>query len=123
VLTVYVAALIALSSALTFFGRQPGEPLFILSAIAMVLAPNLVWYHHYIFMLLPLFVWMAWTRLEPRSVAWCLLGFMIIQSDRWLPPYGLLIHVFGHASMLILLVWQVRALLSRRAAEAPAPRS
>ena len=62
----------------------------------MTLAPNVMWYHHYTFLILPLFIWMGYAKLAPHVVGWCLLGMLIIQVDRWALTHGLLIHVFAH---------------------------
>lgn len=113
-LTLYVLLIVIISCWLTFRGKQPREPSFIISTLAMMLSPNVMWYHHYVFMLLPLLIWMGWSHLDRRVVIWCLTGLLIVQFDRYLPPYGLLIHVFGHFSLLIILVWQIRWFYSQR---------
>lgn len=107
-LSLYILVVITVSCILTFLGRQPKEPSFIVTGFAMLLAPNILWYHHYVFILLPLLIWMGWSQLDGRVVAWSLLGLLIIQVDRYFPPYGLIIHIFGHASLLAVLFWQVR---------------
>lgn len=115
VLTLYIVSIIVVSGYFVFYGKQAGEALFIITMIGMTLAPNVMWHHHYIFLLLPLFVWMGWSRLSSSVVAWCLAGLMIIQIIRIFPPaYGLLIHIFGHLSMLSLLIWQWRQFKSGR---------
>lgn len=107
-LALYVLVVISTSCILTVLARQPKEPSFVVTGFAMMLAPNIMWYHHYVFILLPLLIWMGWRRLDGRVVAWSLFGLLIIQVDRYFPPYGLMIHIFGHVSMLSLLFWQVR---------------
>ena len=106
-LTLYFALVLCLS-ALGAYLRRIREPFFIIAALAMMLSANIIWYHHYVFFLLPLLIWMAWKRLDPRVVAWCFGGMLIIQLDRWMLTYGLLAHVFGHLTILWLLVGQVR---------------
>jgi hypothetical protein len=59
-------------------------------------------------------VWMAWSRLDRRVVIWCLAGLLIVQFDRRFPPHGLLIHLFGHLSLLAVLAWQLREFYGRR---------
>lgn len=110
ILTIYVLAIIGLSCLLTFFGlqAQAREPAFIITTFGMVLSPNIVWYHHYVFFLLPILIWIAWSKFKPSVVVWCLLGLLVIQFDRYFATYGLLIHVFGHITMLSVLVWQIR---------------
>jgi hypothetical protein len=112
-LTIYILGVIALSCALTFLGRQTEAPSFIVTALGMMLSPNILWYHHYVFILLPLLVWMGWSRMDKRVVLWCLAGLILIQFDHRFPPYGLLIHIFGHASLLAVLTWQVRQFFLR----------
>lgn len=107
-LMVYLFILICLSILIMFLGRQSIEPPFIVTVFAMMLSPNVMWYHHYVFALLPLLIWMGWRHLDKRVVAWCLVGFLTIQLDRWNPPYGLWIHIFFHISMLVILIWQIR---------------
>lgn len=113
-LTLYILALIGVSGLLTHLDRSAHEPLFIITALGMTLSSNIMWYHHYVFLLLPLLVWMGWSRLKPSVVLWCFVGLLIVQFDRRLPPYGLLIHLFGHLSMWLLLAGQIRALYRRR---------
>lgn len=115
ILTYYIFIIIVISNLLFFFGKQEKEPVFIITALGMMLSPNVMWYHHYVFILLPVLIWMGWSRLDWRVVGWCLMGLLIVQIDRWFPPYGLLVHVFGHISILIILFHQLRGFtLSRR---------
>jgi hypothetical protein len=69
----------------------------------MLLSPNILWYHHYVFFLLPLLIWMTWQRQNNLVMLWCLTGMLIIQFDYFLLTGGLLIHLFGHFSILALL--------------------
>lgn len=101
-LTIYLALIVVLSGIATLFLKER-EPFFIVVALAMMLSPNILWYHHYVFILLPLLVWMAWSRLNRYVVLWCLAGLFIIQIDRRYLTYGLLIHLFAHASLLLIL--------------------
>lgn len=105
-LTIYLALIVAISGLATLFLKER-EPLFIVVALAMMLSPNILWYHHYVFILLPLLVWMAWSRLNARVIGWCLAGLFIIQVDRRYLTYGLLIHLFAHISLLLLLGHQI----------------
>jgi glycosyl transferase family 87 len=110
----YILLIIILSAFLTLRGKQPKEPLFIITALGMMLAPNILWYHHYVFMLLPLLVWMGWRHLDASIVTWCCIGLLIVQIDRRFPPYGLVIHIFSNLSMLIVLSWQIREFYSKK---------
>lgn len=107
-LILYVLCILVISSILTLRGHQPREPLFIVTALGITVLPNVMWYHHYVFAFLPLLVWMAWMRLDPRVVLWCLTGMIIIQSDRFALTDGLLIHLFVHISIISIIVWQVQ---------------
>jgi hypothetical protein len=82
--------------------------LFVLTALGMMLAPNLLWYHHYVFMLLPLLVWAGWRGLDESVVIWCCIVLLIVQIDRRVPPYGLAIHIFSNITMLVILFGQIR---------------
>ena len=112
-LAVYILALILASGILTWIaakqGRPAREPLFIITALGMTVSPNIMWYHHWTFVLLPLLVWMAWMRLNPIVVGWCLFGLFIMQCDRRLPTLGLLIYLYCHLSLWLVLAWQIRA--------------
>lgn len=100
-LTFYLLALILFAAYIAFrSGRS--EASFIVTALAMMLSPNIMWYHHYVFFLLPLLVWMAWQR-SKRVTLWCMAGMLLIQFDYFLLSRGLLIHIFGHLSMLFVL--------------------
>lgn len=102
-LTFYLLIVILLAAYITFrSGRK--EPSFIVTALAMMLSPNIMWYHHYVFFLLPLLIWMGWQRRSQAVTIWCMVGMLIIQFDYFLLSYGLLVHVFGHLSILIVLV-------------------
>lgn len=111
----YILLVLILSAWLTLRGKQPREPLFILTALGMMLAPNILWYHHYVFMLLPLLIWMGWRGLDASVVAWCCILLLIVQIDRRVPPYGLAIHLFSNITIWIILFWQVRQLHAGRA--------
>ena len=106
--TLYILLIIVLSALLTLRKRHSKEPLFIMTALGMMLAPNILWYHHYIFMLLPLLIWMGWRGLDASVVIWCCIGLLIVQIDRRVPPYGLAIHLFSNLTMLIVLFGQIR---------------
>jgi alpha-1,2-mannosyltransferase len=101
-LTLYLLMVILLVAYLTFRKGQR-EPLFIITALAMPLSPNIVWYHHYVFFLLPLLLWMAWRRDSLAVKLWCMAGMLLIQYDYYALSGGLLTHVFGHVSILAVL--------------------
>lgn len=102
-LTFYLLAMILLAAYITFrSGRK--EPSFIVTALAMMLSPNIMWYHHYVFFLLPLLVWMGWQRRSTAVIIWCMAGMLVIQFDYYLLSRGLLVHIFGHLSILAVLV-------------------
>lgn len=107
-LTIYAGAVLAVSAALAWRSKE-AVPLFVVSGLAMVLSPNIVWYHHWVFLSVPLMVWMGWKKLSPPVVLWCMVGLIVVQADRWLLTHGLLIHVFGHASILWVMGEQARA--------------
>ena len=119
-LTLYILCVILLSGLFFVRGnRDEKEPFFIVTALGMTLLPNVIWYHHYIFLLLPALVWMGWSRFEWRVTSWCLMGLLLIQMDRYFSPYGLSAHAFGHISILALLFRQARRLVRKYAENAP----
>ncbi len=113
-LMLYIALVILASAFLTIAGKQSYEPLFLITVMGMAILPNVMWYHHYVFLLLPFLIWMGWKRLDVRIIAWVLLGLIIIQIDRIL-TFGLLIYLFAHLCILILLVEQARQFFQRKA--------
>jgi hypothetical protein len=110
-LTAYMLLVFAVSAIIAYLSRER-EPLFIVLSLGLTLIPNVMWYHHYVFFLLPIFVWLAWRRLHPAVVVWCIVGLSLIQVDRLYSflevTHGLLAHAFGHLSILFVLAWQVR---------------
>lgn len=104
----YFAALIGISALIFSVTKSNKELVFAIIGLSMALSPHIMWYHHYIFISLPLLVWSAASRFDTRVIGWCLFGLLIIQIDRWLPPYGLFIHIFGHVSILALLFQQLK---------------
>ncbi len=106
-LGLYLFIVVSLAAWMTFRGK-PKETLFIVSMLAMMLSPNILWYHHYVFFLLPLLVWMGWRRDNLFVTLWCLGGMFLIQLDYFLLSGGLLIHVFGHLSILAVMFLPVR---------------
>lgn len=113
ILTIYIFLVIGSSCAFTFFSKQPKEPLFIITTLGMMLSPNIAWYHHYVFILLPVLLWMAWSRLDWRVVTWCFLWLLIVQVDRNRLTYGLLIQIISHISLLTVWIWQVKNFMSQ----------
>jgi alpha-1,2-mannosyltransferase len=107
-LTFYLLLVILLAAYLAFRKGQK-EPLFIITALAMPLASNIVWYHHYVFFLLPLLLWMAWRRDSLAVTFWGLAGMLLIQFDYFWLSGGLFIHIFGHFSILAVLFQSARA--------------
>lgn len=111
-LLVYVALACIVSALLTLLLKEH-EPLFIVTGLGMMLSPNVLWYHHYVLILPFLLVWMAWSKFNTPVLLWCVLGLCIVQIDRYVLTYGLLIHLFGHLSILGILAWQVSQLVTR----------
>ena len=112
VLTMYVAAILLLAGVLGFITKQR-EPLFIIVCLAAMLSPNVLWYHHFVFFVLPLLVWMAWSNFRARVVLWCCGGFVLVQAAGSWTVCALYVHAFGHASILLLVLWQVYEVLGR----------
>jgi hypothetical protein len=110
VLIGYMITVFALSGILTYITRE-SEPLFIILCFGLALMPNVMWYHHYVFFLLPVLIWLGWRRKHPAVVAWCFAGLTLIQMDRLYGflevTNGALAHGFGHLSILFILGWQL----------------
>jgi hypothetical protein len=81
-------------------------PLFIVLGLVIPVSPNVMWYHHYVFLLPPLLIWMAWQKLEMKLSLWILTGLLIIQVDYFFLTTGLLIHLFVQLSILRLIYQQ-----------------
>jgi len=111
-LTVYMVVVLVLGGWLNWRLKQP-DLWFVLISLAVTLSSGIMWYHHYVFLLIPMFVLMAWSRLNRGVVLWCLLWLLIIQVDRWHLTYGLLIHIAGQITILAILAWQVKLLRLR----------
>jgi hypothetical protein len=81
-------------------------PLFIVLGLAVTVSPNIMWYHHYVFLLPPLFIWMAWRKLENSVTLWIISGLLIAQIDYYFLTTGLLIHLFVQLSILRVIYQQ-----------------
>ena len=80
-LTIAMAAIVLLSALCAWIGKQR-EPLFIVVCLAAMLTPNIVWDHHFVFFLMPLLVWMAWSNFRARSCCG------VAGDWRWCRPPG-----------------------------------
>lgn len=103
----YIIIVISISALLSYGKPNSKEPVFIITIFGMTISPNIMWYHHYVFLLLPILIWISWRRENILVLVWNLIGLFVIQIDRWIPPYGLLIHLFCHISILFLLLEQI----------------
>ncbi|MCS7055619.1 MAG: DUF2029 domain-containing protein [Thermoflexales bacterium] len=104
-----IALIVGASLLLLLRKGGAGEPAFAITVLGMALVPNVMWYHHYVFLLLPLLIWAGWRRFDWRVVAWCGIGLLIAQVDRFHLTHGLLVHLFGRLTMLVILYQQVMA--------------
>ncbi len=118
-LTIAMAAIVLLSALCAWIGKQR-EPLFIVVCLAAMLTPNIVWDHHFVFFLMPLLVWMAWSNFRAPVVLWCCGGLALVQAARaGIVPVrdplesALYAHAFGQASILLLLLWQIEQVCGR----------
>lgn len=114
----YYGVVLCLASAALAWRSRQAEPFFIILGFATTVIPSNLWYNRYVLLLLPIFVWMAWSRFNLRVVAWCLTGLLIAQIDR--PPFarGLLNHLFAHATLAAILGWQFREAFREKAPQA-----
>ena len=107
-LGLWLGACLLVSGIVTMLDKgREREPLFLLCCLAMAMSPNIMWYHHYVFLLLPAWIWMAWSGLRPAVVLWCCLGLTLMQIGRWFPPFGLPTHIWAQLSIVVILVQQL----------------
>jgi hypothetical protein len=99
-------ALLVLSSGYLAAKSRDAIPLFIVLGLAITISPNIMWYHHYVFLLLPLFTWMAWQKLDQRLVLWIMTGMLITQIDYYFLTTGFMIHLFVQFSILYVIYQQ-----------------
>ncbi len=114
-LVIYIALMLVAGGLLTYFGKLPREPLFIMVLIGMNLSPNIMWYHHFIWLFFALLLLLLWQNFKPGVLAWVMIVLIVIQIDRFaLPTSGLLIHLLAHPTFIGLLVWMVRRFRASR---------
>ena len=89
-------------------------PLFIVLGLVITVSPNVMWYHHYVFLLPPLLIWMAWQKLEQGLVLWIMSGLLMIQIDYYFLTTGFLIHLFVQLSILRVIYQQYSKLKELR---------
>lgn len=99
-------ALLVLSSGYLAAKSRDAIPLFIVLGLTITISPNIMWYHHYVFLLLPLFTWMAWQKLDQRLVFWIMTGMLITQIDYYFLTTGFMIHLFVQFSILCVVYQQ-----------------
>jgi hypothetical protein len=115
-LNFYMAIILCLGTWLAFRLRQHDVG-FIILAFGTAVLPNIMWYHHYVYLLLPIFVLLGVSRLHMPVVLWCGALMLDIQIERWHATRGLTTHLMVHLTLLALLCWLGRRLfLARRRA-------
>lgn len=105
----YLGGLVLISSFLSAKSRDI-VPLFVVLGLATAVSPNVMWYHHYVFLLMPLFVWMGWRKMEQSLALWVIIGLLIVQLDYYFLTTGLLIHLFVQCSILWVILQQYEPL-------------
>ncbi len=108
-LTVFAAVVILTSGIIGYLSAEQ-EPFFLVLALGTTIAANRLWYHHYVFVLIPILIWIAWSRFNPAVVLWAFAGLTMTQVDRGFWTHGLATHVFVHLSILAILGWQISVL-------------
>jgi hypothetical protein len=111
---IYLGLLVLVSGILAYRSGN-STPLFIVLGLAVAVSPNVMWYHHFVFLLPPLLVWMAWQKLKWGLVLWIVTGLLVIQIDYYFLTTGFLSHLFVQFSILRVIAQQYSTL---RAAEA-----
>ena len=110
----YMGILVLLSGYLAA-KTHDSVPLFIILGLVIPVTPNVMWYHHYVFLLPPLLIWMAWQKLDMKVVLWIMTGLLIIQVDYYFLTTGFLIHLFVQLSILRVIYQQYSTLKAMRA--------
>jgi alpha-1,2-mannosyltransferase len=112
-MVVYLALLCASSGLMAVLGRQR-EPFFAVCAVVAFAVSNILWYHHYVFLLLPLALWLLWRQPTPLRMAWCAVLLLIIQGDRWEWTYGVLAFLFAQLTLLGIIMSQLLTVVGTR---------
>lgn len=107
-----VGVIVAVSAIQAWRSRET-VPLFVVLCIGIVLTPNVLWYHHYVVLLMPLLIWMAWSGFDPLVILACALAFWLVNTDRWTATSGLLIQGFGLTLLVGMAVWQYKSGLNQ----------
>lgn len=105
----YLGSLVLASSLLSARSRD-AVPMFVTLGLAAAVSPNVMWYHHYVFLLMPLFVWMGWRKMEQTVVLWVIIGSLMVQMDYYFLTTGFFIHLFVQGSILWVLLQQYEQL-------------
>jgi hypothetical protein len=108
VLTVYLVLVCVVSTAAARRSHSY-DKLWIVLLLSTTVAPSVIWYHHYVFLILPILALMGQERLRPWIVLWSVAVLAIVQIDRSRLSDGLLIHLAVHATLLLVLARQVLA--------------
>lgn len=105
----YLGSLVLASGILSARSRD-AVPLFVTLGLAGAVSPNVMWYHHYVFLLTPLFIWMGWRKMQAAVVLWVISGLLIVQLDYYFLTTGLLVHLFVQCSILWVILQQYEQL-------------
>ncbi|HEX2992554.1 MAG TPA: glycosyltransferase family 87 protein, partial [Anaerolineales bacterium] len=98
--------LLVLASGILAYRTGDSVPLFIVLGLAVAASPNVMWYHHFVFLLPPLLIWMAWQNLEMGLVLWVIAGLLVVQIDYYYLTTGFLSHLFVQFSILRVIIQQ-----------------
>lgn len=112
VLQLYGAMLISLAALATYFRGAPRELLFVVTCIIMAISPNVMWYHHFVFLLLPVLVLICWGDLHPRLVLLSIGLLLLTQLDRFNLGKGLFVHIAFHLLAIALVIIQIQPRLA-----------
>jgi hypothetical protein len=113
--TILIVLLVGCAAALVFMRRSKSADLslFALTVFAAILSTNIIWYHYYVFLLLPLALWVIDSRNNQQVIIWVLAGLLTIQIDRWLLTTGLLSQLFCFLTLLGLFLRVVQSRASK----------
>ncbi|MEW6180220.1 MAG: glycosyltransferase family 87 protein [Chloroflexota bacterium] len=112
ILLAFLGSVSLLTAGWYFFNKEkfslPNEPLFIMLLLTMTLMPNVIWYHHYVFLMVPFVLWIYWQKFNLDVVLWCSIALLAIQIDRFYLTGGLIINAVLYISLVVLLVSIIR---------------
>lgn len=107
ILQLYSVSMVAASVFMERIRKAGREHSFIVTCIVMALCPNVMWYHHFVFLILPMLVLACSSKLRPITLALCYFLMLVVQVDRFALGRGLLVHVGFQLLAVGILIWDI----------------